>query len=163
MTLCWFIQRNIQIYINRSGLAFPSREWRFDSIPNEINKLMEFDFMTWGLCFKRPCHTEVTWDFLLNLDNKPYYRRSIPLGRNLLQTGAFLFLSIRNKITCWVLSVLKRTVIGLSYVNFLQNWVKCWELSFVPKPPFLLCVWQFEAGGKLAKLSSPVFTVFTQS
>ena len=54
------------------GLAFPSREWRFDSILNEINKLTEFDFMTCGLCFKRPCHTEVTWDFLLNLDNKLY-------------------------------------------------------------------------------------------
>ena len=36
---------------------------------DEINKMMEFDFMTCGLCFKRPCHTEVTWDFLLNLDN----------------------------------------------------------------------------------------------
>ena len=149
------------------GLAFPSREWRFDSIPNEINKLTEFDFMTCGLCFKRPCHTEVTWDFLLNLDNKPYWFQSLWSFSSKIKLGSSFklesSLSPRLKITCWVLSVHKRTAIGLYYVNFLQNWVKCRELSFVPKPPFLLCVWQFEAGGKLAKLSSPVFTVFTQS
>ena len=62
------------------------------------------------------------------------------------------------KITCLVLSVLKGTELAcITSISF-KNWVKC----FVPKPP-CLCVWQFEAGGKLAKLSSPVFTVFTQS